>query len=445
MEQQIDCTGLRRILDSVALGVFAVDKDWRITFINREAERITGYGASEALGRKCWDVFHTDRCDKRCYLRQAMRSGSSVVKVRVQVVNRRNRRIPLEITAAVLRDESGLVLGGVESLMDLTARQALEKCVRQSYNHSDVIGQDPAMQRLMDTVDVVARTDATVLLQGETGSGKDLLARVVHNVSHRADRPYLKVNCAAIPANLLESELFGYCKGAFTDAAQDKPGLFVQAQGGTVFLDEVADIPRELQAKLFQVLDEQAFYPLGATASKKVDVRLVAATNRDLAALVEAGEFRSDLYFRLRVVELRLPPLRERRSDIPLLIDHFTAEYAARQGKHVEGLEPGAMELLLNHDYPGNVRELRHVLEHAVILAATDMIRVRDLPQYLAGGAARALAPRPEPGATPDLRARERAMLIQALDENQWRMAATAQALGIDRSTLWRRRKRLGI
>jgi len=443
MDTSVECTGLKRILDSVALGVFAVDKDWNITFFNREAERITGYQAREALGRKCRDIFGTDRCGKRCYLRQAMKSGKSVVKVRLRILNRNNRRIPLEITAAVLRDEQGNVLGGVESVMDLTARQALENCVRQSYSYSDIVGRDPAMQRLFGTVDVVARTEATVLLQGETGTGKDLLARVIHNASPRASRPYIKVNCAAIPANLFESELFGFRKGAFTDAKQDKPGLFSKAQGGTVFLDEVGDIPLPLQAKLLQVLDEQAYYPLGATTPERVDVRLIAATNRDLTALVTTGDFRSDLYYRLRVVELLLPPLRQRRCDIPLLIEHFTAENAARQGKYIEGLAPQALHLLLGYDYPGNVRELRHIIEHGVIWATGDQLRAVDLPQYLlAGGQGRATAGAP---CAANLQARERVLLQQALDEHGGKVVATARSLGINRTTLWRRRRKYGI
>ncbi len=443
MENNIDFNGLKRILDSVALGVFTVDQEWIISFFNKEAERITGFSAGQALGKRCWEIFNSDRCDKRCYLRRAMDSGKNVVKVRVEIINRNKRRIPLEITAAVLHDEQGRILGGVESMLDLTARQALEKTIRQSYKYSDIVGRDPTMQRLFKTLDVVAPSDATMLLRGETGTGKDLLARVIHNNSPRKTKPYVKVNCAAIPANLLESELFGYRKGAFTDAQQDKPGLFRQAQGGTVFLDEVADIPRELQAKLFQVLDEQVYHPLGATQAERVDVRLVAATNRDLGTMVESGEFRSDLYYRLRVVELTLPPLRERLCDIPLLIEHFTAEIAACQGKQVLGLEPRALQRLLDYKYPGNVRELRHMIEHGVVLATSDQIMVEDLPQYLV--AEPLSSPEPLPLKEPDLRAREAEILRQALEEHGHRMAETAQALGIDRSTLWRRRKKYGI
>ncbi len=241
------------------------------------------------------------------------------------------------------------------------------------------------MRQLFDTVEVVAPTDATVLLQGETGTGKDLLARVIHNLGPRSAGPYVKVNCAAIPANLFESELFGYRRGAFTDARQDKPGLFAKAEGGTIFLDEVGDIPLESQAKLLQVLDEQAYLPLGATSPESVDVRLMAATNVDLADRVERGEFRSDLYYRLRVVELSLPPLRERRCDIPLLIEHFTEEFAARQIKRVREPGPRAMQMLLNYDYPGNVRELRHVIERGVILTTSDQIRAADLPAVAQG------------------------------------------------------------
>lgn len=488
MAGECDSTGLQRVLDSVALGVFAVDRDFRITFFNREAERITCFSAAEALGRTCREVFGSDRCGERCYLRRAMQSGRNVVKVRLEILNRCNRRVPLEITAAVLRDEHGAVLGGVESLLDLTARQALERDVRQSYRFADMVGRSPAMGRLFDTLRVVAPSGATLLLQGETGTGKDLAARVVHNLSDRAEKPFIKVNCAAIPANLFESELFGCRKGAYTDAKSDRPGLFARAQGGTLFLDEVGDIPLESQAKLLQVLDEGTYLPLGATRPETVDVRLVAATNRDLGERIQRGEFRLDLYYRLRVVELVLPTLMERQGDVPLLLDHFLAEFSATQGKVLDGFEPEALQVLLAHDYPGNVRELRHVVEHTVILASSERVAVRDLPQYLADrsvadGAAlrstRAMAPAAsggradfpaEPGtgngrdgdligpspagparagqgdpSDAEVDAAARSELRRALDAHGWRTAPTAQALGIHRSTLWRRRRKLGL
>lgn len=440
MNGQVDSTGLKRILDCVGLGVFAVDTDWRIIFFSREAERITGFTAQEAMGRFCRDVFGSDRCVKKCHLQQAMRSGRNVVKARVEIVNRNNRRVPLEVTAAVLRDEQGTVLGGVESFVDLTARQALEKCVRQSYRFSDMVGRDPAMQRLFRTVEVVAPTEATVLLQGDTGTGKDLLARVIHNLSPRSSGPYVKVNCAAIPASLLESQLFGYRKGAFTDAREDRPGLFAEAQGGSIFLDEVGDIPLESQAKLLQVLDEQQYIPLGATSPESVDVRLMAATNRELAAMANRGVFRPDLFYRLRVVELALPPLSERRCDIPLLIDHFLNEFSALQGKTAQELSPRALKVLLDYHYPGNVRELRHILEHGVILSTGETIHAADLPHYLLSG------PRPAvPGEDASAETDERTRLRQHLDRHGWRMNEAAQALGIDRTTLWRRRRKYGL
>lgn len=444
MDGQYDSSGLRRVLDSVALGVFAVDHDWRITFFNREAERITGYTAEEALGMRCRDVFGSQRCARHCSLRRAMRSGKSVIKVQLEIVNRHKRRVPLEVTAAVLRDEDGTVLGGVESILDLTAREALEKHVRQSWRFSDMVGRAPAMRRLFETVKVVAPTDAPLLLSGETGTGKDILARVVHNLGDRAGGPFVKVNCAAIPANLFESELFGCRKGAFTDAKADRMGLFARAQGGTMFLDEVGDIPLESQAKLLQVLDEGTYLPLGATVPESVDFRLLAATNRDLAARVERGLFRPDLYYRLRVVELALPPLRERHGDVPLLLEHFLAEFSATQGKCIDGFGPGAMHALMAHDYPGNVRELRHVVEHGVILATGGTIRARDLPPYLTAsrpaGTGRA-APARGAGAPPA----DRESLRRVLDAHGWRTDAAAKALGIHRSTLWRRRRKLGL
>ncbi len=435
----------QQILDSVATGIFTVDTDWRITFFNHQAEKITGFNREEALGRRCYEIFRSDLCYHRCYLKRAMESGKNFVRVKIKILDKRNREIPVEITAAVLRDEEGNIVGGVESFQDISAHLALEKKIKASYTFEDIIGKDEKMEGLFAVLPVMAESDAHVLLLGETGTGKDLLARALHNLSHRKKGPFIKVNCAALPDHLLESELFGYMRGAFTDARHNKPGRFQLAQGGTIFLDEIADLSQDLQAKLLQVLEDKEFYPLGSTHPVRVDTRIISSTNRDLHRMVQEGDFREDLYYRLKVLELELPPLRERPSDIPLLIEHFIAEYAQSQGKDIQGVNPDAMEILLNYPYPGNVRELNNIIEHAVILARGDNVRKENLPETLstARGPLRppARIPSIQPSADP-LAVKEGKAILEALKVHGWNIQETARSLHVHRTTLWRKMRK---
>jgi PAS domain S-box-containing protein len=440
----------RTILDSVPMGIFAVDTAWRITFFNREAEKITGFTETGALGCRCYEIFRTDLCHTGCYLRQALETGKNIVKARNRILTKSNREVPVSITAAVLLDKTGNVLGGVESFLDDTARVALEKRIEESYVLGDIVGKDEKMARLFDILPVLAESGASILILGETGTGKDIFARTIHNMSPHKAGPFIKVNCAALPDNLLESELFGYKKGAFTDAKQDKPGRFQLAEGGTIFLDEIGDLSQNLQAKLLQVLDEKEFYPLGSRHAVKVDVRVVASTNKNLPKMVRDGTFREDLYFRLKVIEVELPPLRERSSDIPLLIDHFVAELGASLGKEICGVSLDAMKILLNYHYPGNVRELKHIVEHAVILCQGDNIPKGALPGSLfvpeTNSVLSSMFSPDSPSAWTDpLLAKERAAILEALTTCGWNRKLTAKALRINRTTLWRKMKKHGL
>jgi PAS domain S-box-containing protein len=436
------------ILDSLALGVFTVDMEWRVSFFNKEAERITGFTRKAALGRRCYEIFRTDACYRDCYLQKAIATGRSGVKARVTILNRHNKEVPVEITASVMRGDSGEIIGGVESFLDDSPRVKLEKQLRQSYTFEDLVGRDEKITELYDILPVIARSDASILLTGETGTGKDLLARAIHNVSSRGKGPFIKVNCAALPDNLLESELFGYTKGAFTDAKENKPGRFHLAENGTIFLDEIGDLSRNLQAKLLQVLDEKRFYPLGSTKLIKVDVRVISSTNRDLQEMMTKARFREDLFYRLKVVEMTLPPLRERVSDIPLLIDHFITEQAASSGKQIESVSSEAMQVLLDHDYPGNVRELRNIIEYAAILCTGYEISKEVLPKYLldetmTSHSAEDSGPSHPP--TDPLAVKEKEALLEVLSSNGWNLQETAQILKIGRTTLWRKMKKHGL
>jgi two-component system response regulator HydG len=316
----------------------------------------------------------------------------------------------------------------------------LQRAITNRYTFADMIGKDPSIQKVFDIVPVIAESDATVLIEGPTGTGKDLLAKVIHNASRRAKKSRVKVNCAALPDNLLESEMFGYVKGAFTGADKDKPGRFQEADGGTIFLDEIADLPLSLQAKLLRVLEDKEFYPLGSRKTTKVDVRIIAATNQDLAKMVEAKRFREDLFYRLNVIRLELPPLRERRADIPLLIDHILRRRSSAKETKASKISEEAMEILLNYDYPGNVRELENILEHALILCQDDTIEPKHLPIFLRGGICV-----PGPGGeipAPEVFPSERERILEALKKHNWRRNVAARELGMDRTTLWRKMKR---
>lgn len=432
---------ITQVLDSLALGIFTVDGDWNIRFFNKEAERITGFRREEALGRKCYEVFYTTNCNERCQLQRAIRDGHPIRCTRLDILDKAGRRLPVEITAAPLMDASGAVIGGVESFLDVSEKFALHRQAARAGALDAFVGRDESVQKLFETLTMAAGTEAPILILGETGTGKDLLARAAHSLSPRKHGPFVKINCAALPENLLESELFGYRKGAFTDARTDKPGILQTAEGGTVFFDEIGEMPLALQAKLLQVMEEKRFHPLGATAPVTVNVRLVAATNRGLRELAASGKFREDLYFRLRVLEIEIPPLRRRRGDIPLLVEHFLNQIGKMYHKPMAGADAAVMHILFRHDFPGNVRELLHVVEHAVILAKDSVLHPGDLPPYLAE--AQPSLPVPdEPG---PLARSERDCLLEELAAHDWNMARTARALGVNRSTLWRKMKKYGL
>ncbi|MFW5837936.1 MAG: sigma-54 interaction domain-containing protein, partial [Desulfovibrionaceae bacterium] len=311
------------ILDSIADGVFTVDREWTITSFNAAAERITGIPRDEAVGCKCWEVFRSSLCDGECALEACLAKDIQLSNKSIFIVRPDGEKVPVSISAAPLKGKDGGVIGGVETFRDLTEIQIMRRKVEGTYTFEDIVGKSRALAKVFRILPQIGKSEATVLLLGESGTGKELFARAIHNLSERKNGPFVAVNCGALPDTLLESELFGYKAGAFTDAKRDKPGRFELAKGGTIFLDEIGDLPGKLQVKLLRVLQEKNYEPLGSVEPVPTDARVVAATNRDLESLVASGGFRQDLYYRLNVVTLRLPPLRERREDIPLLIQHF--------------------------------------------------------------------------------------------------------------------------
>ena len=435
------------ILDSIADGVFTVDSDWRITSFNRAAEKITGIKKEEAIGRHCWDVFRASICESMCSLRQTTQTGEEVVNRAIYIVNSDGDRIPVSISTALLKDEKGQVIGGVETFRDLSVVEELRKELEGRHSFLDIISKNPEMQRLFEILEQVAESNTTVLLVGESGTGKELFAKAIHSLSPRKKSPLITINCGALPDTLLESELFGYKAGAFTDAKKDKPGRLALAEGGTLFLDEIGDISTALQIRLLRVLQDRVYEPLGSTKIHKADVRIVAATNRDLEDLVAKGSFRQDLYYRINVVKLVLPPLRDRKEDIPLLADHFIRKFNRLSGKEIQGLSSEVVSVLMSHIFPGNIRELENIIEYATVICKNSMIGKEYLPDYLrqAKKGEKHISGKNDVHDNFSLQDLERKFLIEVLKKNKWNKSATATQLGIHTSTLWRKIKRLNI
>ena len=435
------------ILSSIADGVFTVDSDWKITSFNRAAEKITGIKRKEAIGRHCWDVFRASICESRCTLRRTMETGEPVVNQSIFIVNAEGERIPVSISTALLREDQGRVIGGVETFRDLSVVEELRKELKGRQSFMDIISKNQEMLRLFGILEKVAESNATVLLSGESGTGKELFAKAIHSLSPRKNRPMITLNCGSLPDTLLESELFGYKAGAFTDAKKDKPGRLALAEGGTLFLDEIGDISPALQVRLLRILQDKVYEPLGSTKPEKADVRIVTATNRNLEELVEKGTFRRDLYYRINVVKLSLPPLRDRKEDIPLLADHFIRKFNRLNGKEIQGLSAEVLSILMSGDFQGNIRELENIIEYAIVVCKEALIKTEHLPDHLRPVMEDSKRTSAEERNDIDFswNDMEKRFILEMLKKNDWNRSATAAQMGIHPSTLWRKIKRLKI
>ncbi|MCK5271654.1 MAG: sigma 54-interacting transcriptional regulator [Sedimentisphaerales bacterium] len=435
------------ILDSIADGVFTVDCDWNITSFNRAAERITGVSREQAVGQKCFDVFHADVCQKACTLRESIESGKEIIDRRINILNSEGQQIPLSISTAVIRDEKGEAAGGAETFRDLSDIEMLRQEIQGRYTFADIISQNHEIRKIFDILPDIAVSESTVLIEGPSGSGKELFAKALHTLNTARKGQFVAVNCGALPDTLLESELFGYVKGAFTDARKDKPGRFARAEGGTIFLDEIGDIPPAMQVKLLRVLQEKEYEPLGAAATVKADVRVIAATNKNLMQLVSRGRFRDDLYYRLNIVKINIPPLSSRREDVPLLVDHFISRFNAKKSKQIRSMSAQAMAILMQHDFPGNIRELENIIEHAFILCRGSEIRPGHLPRELSAGMDITEQNENVEAKSIELTKRqaEVTMILNALQRHNGNRKETADELGINKTTLWRKMKKYGV
>ncbi len=477
----------KHVLDSLSEGVCTVDLEWNITSFNAQAQALTQVTQSEALGLSFGELFSCQVCECATLLSGVMTSGEAIREVSTILLSRSGERIPVTMNASPLRDEKSRLTGLVASFRDNRTLESLRKELRKRFTTGDIVSKSAAMQRIFEMLPAVAESGSAVLILGPSGTGKELLAQAIHRASPRRDKPFVAVNCGALPDNLLESELFGYMKGAFTDARQDKPGRFAMAEGGTLFLDEIGDTSPAMQVKLLRVLQEQLYEPLGATMSVKCDVRIITATNRNLAECVADESFRMDLYYRINVITFELPPLSERREDIPLLVEHFIEQLNAEKGRSIRGVSQGALTRLMRYGYPGNIRELRNVIEHAYVMCRYDELQEQCLPPQMfsnsdsgsnsdsdrnsgsdgnsksnsnsgsGGGGGAGMAAVASAGILlPDENVRvvnlrslgrkeEERLIRQVLEENEGSRKRSAAALGIDSSTLWRKMKRYNI
>jgi PAS domain S-box-containing protein len=410
---------------------------------NRAAEEITGTPRADAIGRYCWEVFRSNMCEGACALKRTMKEGKSFVSSSTYIINSRQQRVPITVSTSPLKDGQGEILGGVETFRDHSLVEELRRELSGSFTVGDMVSRSKAMKKIFNILPQVADSDSTVLLEGDTGTGKELMAGALHSLSWRKEEPFVAINCGALPDTLLESELFGYKAGAFTNADKDKPGLFQAAGKGTILLDEIGDTSAAFQVRLLRVLEEREFQPLGGVEKIKTDIRIIAATNRDLGTMVEKGEFRRDLFYRINIIRLHLPSLRERMEDIPLLCDRFIKKMNTIRGRAVSQVGKEAMAHLLAHDYPGNIRELENIIEHAFVLCHEGEIGVAHLPPYL-------LQHKNELGVdtsaiTTSRRATEEEIILATLRQLGYNRLAAAKALGIHKSTLFRKLKKYQI
>lgn len=434
------------ILDTINDGVVTIDFNMRITSFNRAAERITGFSSQEAIGRPCVDIFchgkniNMATCISDCTMKMAVTEGRPITRKKT-IVNRKGEILTISSTGTILYDLNGRAIGGMSTFVDITAFEKLkEECQGRKYILGNVVGKSNKMMEIYNLIDSISDSRANVLIQGETGTGKGLIANAIHFSSINRSGPFIHVNCAALPENLLESELFGHVKGAFTGAVKDHQGRLELAQEGTIFLDEIGELSLALQAKLLRVVEEKTFERVGDSKTMKADVRIISASNKDLEKAIKDKSFREDLFYRLNVIPIKILPLRERKEDIPLLVNHFIEKLNFKMRKEVKGISSEFFDVLFKYQWPGNVRELENVLEFAFVHSKKNLLRIEDLPPNLrtfnkeiANNSISNKFRQKMP---------EKEILLKAIENCHWNRTKTAKYLNLSRTTLWRMMKK---
>ncbi len=430
------------ILDSIAEGVVTVDKNFRINFFNRAAEKIMGYGREEVIGQFCKNVFKSDRCYVDCPISSALQSQKNVFDFESDIESKEGQRVPIKLNAAVLYNGENIPTGGIISFRDITELEKMRKSIEKVTDFHGVIGHSKKMKDIFNLIDEIKDSDASVLIQGKSGTGKEIIADAVQKTSSRKNKPYIKVNVSVFPPHLLASELFGHVKGAFTDAIRDRKGRFELADGGTIFLDEVAEMPLQMQLQLLRVLQEGTFERVGESTTRHVDVRVIAATNRNIEKALKEEIFREDLYYRLNVIPITVPPLRERMEDLVPLVKYFIRRFSILYKKEITDIEDGAMDILMYHEWPGNVRELENVIEYAFVRCNGSIITSQKLPAQIREKFKASISLNKYYSCDDEP---ERMKILNILNKNKWNKTKAADELGIGRTTLWRKMKRLQI
>jgi len=442
----------KTVVDTIQEGVMVVDQEGAIVSANRALENITGYARDELVGAPCM-VLNCSTCEKVRHKRGEkwchLFASGSVSSQQCDIVTKSGRRIRVLKNASVLYDGEGKVLGAVETLTDLTEIierdtqiEAFRRELRARDGFHGMVGVSAAMKQVFDLISNAAPSDAPVIVHGESGTGKELVASALHDLGNRREKPFVKVNCAALTESLLESELFGHVRGAYTGAYRDRKGRFEEANGGDIFLDEIGDLPFATQVKLLRVLEQKVIERVGDNRPIKVDVRIISASNKDLRMLVEKGTFRDDLFFRINVIPIVLPPLRERPDDIPLLAESFFRTNHLKSGKNIRGITNEAMALLTGYEWPGNVRELRSAFEYAFVTCQESLIHPHHFPPAINQGKAGNKAPKK---AAPSRKETKRSDLIDALKQAGGNQSEAARILGVSRVTVWNRIRHFGI
>jgi PAS domain S-box-containing protein len=429
------------ILDSLGEGLFTVDKNFRINFFNRAAEEITGYKREEVISKFCKNVFKADLCASKCPIALVLESGNSIFDYESCIANKLGERIVLKLNSAVLKNGAGEPVGGVVSFRNISDSKIIKDSIKGSSIFHGVIGHSKLMKEIFTLIEEISDSNAAILIQGESGTGKEMIANAIQKTSLRRDKPFIKVNCSVFPENLLASELFGHVKGAFTDAVKDRPGRFEIADEGTIFLDEVAEMPLQTQIQLLRVLQEGTFERVGESISRKTDVRVIAATNLNINEALTKGKLREDLYYRLNVIPIHVPPLRERKEDIPFLVQYFLQKYSVIYKKEINEISDEAVDKLIRYHWPGNVRELENVIEFAFVRTVNStVITENKLPVQIKDASSSS------PVKVNHSFSRESAaQLLVLLEKHHWNKSKVADELGIGRTTLWRKMKSLGI
>ncbi|MBK7105651.1 MAG: sigma 54-interacting transcriptional regulator [Ignavibacteriae bacterium] len=431
------------ILDSLGEGVFTVDKNFRINFFNKAAERITGHKKENVLGQFCKNVFKSKVCFTDCPIALVLNSKKNIYDFESKIKSVNQNIIPIKLNAAVLHNEEEKPIGGVISFREISDIERINQDLSKDSNFYGIIGKSKPMQEIFELIREISDSDAPVFIHGESGTGKEMVANAIQQTSSRKDKVFIKINCSVFPPHLLASELFGHVKGAFTDAVKDRPGRFEIADGGTIFLDEVAEMPLQMQLQLLRVLQEGTFERVGESITRRVDVRVIAATNINIEEALKTGKFREDLYYRLNVIPIEVPPLKERLVDLIPLVKHFLTKFSLLYKKEITDIDDEALELISNFEWRGNIRELENVIEYSFVRTNnSNIISAAKLPPVVRGNISKKKYFNKYLNEDDSF---EKHQLLDILEKNHWSKTKAAKELKIGRTTLWRRMKQFGI